>query len=351
MGKYYGNGGKKVGKVGGEKYYIDKGQNVVQKSNKYYPVNSTLLKREEFKEYVLSLIDEGVPQLYIVPQLPEELYEYALIFVQNEGSTSVYLDKEGIRTHINLEGGGEGEDGVDIVNNVPQNPRNNTIYFVNQPEIKNKDKNVAEYEIYVCDNNVLKKIELKGEIIPELPQIKEVVNDITTKSLKNVYNTNLTADKLLSTDSNGIVTTSDKYTASNPLTMTNNQIGLVKLHNTAFGMNVWKFAFDEYGRVYGANGVDMVQILGRILWDNGSVTIDLPENNLALFFLNTHGGNFFLGQINVNTDPAFRRVERILWNNDNYRLPLVQRISDTRITITATGNCRAVIFTFGTHVT
>ena len=351
MGKYYGNGGKKVGKVGGEKYYIDKGQNVVQKSNKYYPVNSTLLKREEFKEYVLSLLDEGVPQLYIVPQLPQELYEYALIFVQNEGSTSVYLDKEGIRTHINLEGGGEGEDGVDIVNNVPQNPRNNTIYFVNQPENKKNDKNVAEYEIYVCDNNVLKKIELKGEIIPELPQIKEVVNEITTKSLKNVYNTNLTANKLVSTDSNGIVTTSDKYTASYPLTMTNNQIGLGKLHNSAFGMNTWKFSFDEYGRVYGAQAFETVQILGRIPGDYGSVTIDLPLSNMALFFLNTHAGNFFLAQINVNTNPNFRKIERILWNSDNYKLPTVQRISDTRITITDTSRCRGVIFTFGTGVT
>lgn len=351
MGKYYGNGGKKVGKVGGEKYYIDKGQNVVQKSNKYYPVNSTLLKREEFKEYVLSLLDEGVPQLYIVPQLPQELYEYALIFVQNEGSTSVYLDKEGIRTHINLEGGGEGEDGVDIVNNVPQNPRNNTIYFVNQPAIKNKDKNVAEYEIYVCDNNVLKRIELKGEIIPELPEIKEVVNDITTKSLKNVYNNTLGVNKLVCTDGNGIMTTVDKYTTSYPLTMTNNQIGLGKLHNSAFGMNVWKFSFDEYGRVYGANGVDMLQILGRILWDNGSVTIDLPSSNMAIFFLNTHAGNFCLAQINANPDIAFRKVQKILWNNDNYHLPLVQVVTETRITITATGNCRAVIFTFSTGVT
>ena len=45
MGKYYGNGGKKVGKVGNEKYYINRGENIVQTNNKYYPVNSTLLKK------------------------------------------------------------------------------------------------------------------------------------------------------------------------------------------------------------------------------------------------------------------------------------------------------------------
>ena len=72
MGKYYGNGGKKVGKVGNEKYYINRGENIVQTNNKYYPVNSTLLKKKEFKEYVLSLLEEGIPQIYIVEELPEE---------------------------------------------------------------------------------------------------------------------------------------------------------------------------------------------------------------------------------------------------------------------------------------
>ena len=87
MGKYYGNGGKKVGKVGNEKYYINRGENIVQTNNKYYPVNSTLLKKKEFKEYVLSLLEEGIPQIYIVEELPEEVYTYALIFVQNEEGT------------------------------------------------------------------------------------------------------------------------------------------------------------------------------------------------------------------------------------------------------------------------
>ena len=202
MSKYFGVDGKKVGKVGGEKYYIDKGENIVQKSNKYYPVNSTLLKRKKFKEYVLSLFDEGIPQIYVLDELPEELYPYALLFVKDgEENYKIYVDKEEVRTEIKL--GDNDYDAVDIVNNVPEEPRNNTVYFVNQPENKNKEKNVAEYEIYVCDNDELKKIELKGADIPELEQIKQVVNDITNHSLKNVYNTELTANKVVITDTEG----------------------------------------------------------------------------------------------------------------------------------------------------
>lgn len=167
MGKYYGNGGKKVGKVGNEKYYINRGENIVQTNNKYYPVNSTLLKKKEFKEYVLSLLEEGVPQIYIVEELPEEVYTYALIFVQNEGGTNIYVDKDGLRTYINIEGGEGGVDAVDIVNNVPQEPKNNTIYFVNNNA--NKESKIdkkqlkdtpLECDIYVCDNNVLRKIDV-----------------------------------------------------------------------------------------------------------------------------------------------------------------------------------------------
>lgn len=208
MSKYFGVDGKKVGKVGGEKYYIDKGENIVQKSNKYYPVNSTLLKRKKFKEYVLSLFDEGIPQIYVLDELPEELYPYALLFVKNgEENYKVYVDKEEVRTEIKL---GENDyDAVDIVNNVPEEPRNNTVYFVNQPENKNKEKNVAEYEIYVCDNDELKKIELKGTDIPELEQIKQVVNDVINYSLKNAYNTNLPAGRIVSTNADGAIQASN----------------------------------------------------------------------------------------------------------------------------------------------
>ena len=182
MGKYYGNGGKKVGKVGNEKYYINRGENIVQTNNKYYPVNSTLLKKKEFKEYVLSLLEEGIPQIYIVEELPEEVYTYALIFVQNEEGTNIYVDKDGLRTYINIEGGEGGGDAVDIVNNVPQEPKNNTIYFVNNNA--NKESKIdkkqlkdtpLECDIYVCDNNVLRKIDV--DYTEVLNQAKEYTDE------------------------------------------------------------------------------------------------------------------------------------------------------------------------------
>lgn len=182
MGKYYGNGGKKVGKVGNEKYYINRGENIVQTNNKYYPVNSTLLKKKEFKEYVLSLLEEGIPQIYIVEELPEEVYTYALIFVQNEEGTNIYVDKDGLRTYINIEGGEGGGDAVDIVNNVPQEPKNNTIYFVNNNA--NKEKKIdkkelkdtpLECDIYVCDNNILRKIDV--DYTEVLNQAKEYTDE------------------------------------------------------------------------------------------------------------------------------------------------------------------------------
>ena len=216
MAKYYGVGGLRKGKVGNEKYYLRNNKNFIQEAKKYIPINSNWLTKEEFKNYILSLLQQGIPQIYVLEQLPEEIYPDALIFVQNQQGTSVYVDKEGIRTKINLEGGEGGGDAVDIVNNVPQEPRNNTIYFVNNNA--NKESKIdkkqlkdtpLECDIYVCDNNVLRKVEVKGVDIPELPQIKQVVNDITTYSLKDIYNTNLTANKLLGTDANGIITTVD----------------------------------------------------------------------------------------------------------------------------------------------
>ena len=201
MSKYYGVNGKKVGKIGGEKYYIDKGDNIVQKSNKYYPVNSTLIKREKFKEYVLSLFDIGIPQIYVLEELPEDLYPYALIFIQNEEETSIYVDKEEKRTKINIESE-EKYDAVDIVNEVPEEPRDNTVYFVNDEQVnKNKKENEnLDCDIYVCDNNELRKVTIKD---PDVDLIKEVIEEIKTKSLANVYNANLAINELVSTDGEG----------------------------------------------------------------------------------------------------------------------------------------------------
>ena len=167
MAKYYGIGGLRKGKVGNEKYYLRNNKNFIQEAKKYIPINSNWLTKEEFKNYILSLLQQGIPQVYVLEQLPEEIYPDALIFVQNQQGTSVYVDKEGIRTKINIGGGGEGEDAVDIVNNIPVEPKNNTIYFVNNNA--NKEKKIdkkelkdtpLECDIYVCDNNILRKIEV-----------------------------------------------------------------------------------------------------------------------------------------------------------------------------------------------
>lgn len=613
MSKYYGVNGKKVGKIGGEKYYIDKGDNIVQKSNKYYPVNSTLIKREKFKEYVLSLFDIGIPQIYVLEELPEDLYPYALIFIQNEQETSIYVDKEEKRTKINIESE-EKYDAVDIVNEVPEEPRNNTVYFVNDEQV-NKDKKENENldcDIYVCDNDELRKVTIKdpdvdlikevieeiktkslanvynanlainelvstdgegklkasginsttastvvngvntkslkniynttltadrliysddngylaasditkahakdvitsvrgkclgiiynqtlnhnkvlmsnsqgnvytsaidvttaNDVISNIPNkslkygynntfsanqtvitdndgcliagrisasdmddvvsgvkagsvkniydstltadrliysdnngclavsdvtktnakavidgvknkflsstyntnltankmlgsngsgklyatgidtttASNVINGISTKSFKNVYNTTITANKILCTDGSGVVTTTNKYTVAAPLEMYSNKIELGQVFDTSGGLGHWMIGIDVYGRVSARRAVNMVEILGYINTDGGSVTVETPSNNCALFFLNTHGGNFYLAQICINTNSSFRRVFEVFKTSSGYSLPRVTRNSDTNITITATNYCRAVIFTFNTRIT
>lgn len=105
MGKYHGVGGFRVGKVGNERYYLRKRSNVVAVAKPYKAINSQWIKQEEFKEYILSLLNVSVPQLYVLDSLPEEFYPYALIFVQEGNFTDIYLDKDGTRTHIIVEGG------------------------------------------------------------------------------------------------------------------------------------------------------------------------------------------------------------------------------------------------------
>lgn len=161
MGKIYGICDFRRGKIGDLVFRKVADKNIVSEKANYYPVNSAWLKKEEFKKYVLSLLNEGIPQIYLLQELPEEIYPYALIFLQNGRKTDVYVDKEGKRTLINLEGGGEATDSVDIVNNVPQDPKNNTIYFVNNNANKGNKQlkdTPLECDIYVCDNNELRKI-------------------------------------------------------------------------------------------------------------------------------------------------------------------------------------------------
>lgn len=613
MADYEFTAGPRKGKVYKEKYYLRNNKNFIQEAKKYIPINSQWLTKEEFKKYILSLLDKGIPQIYVLKELPEELYPYALIFVQNEEENSIYVDKEGIRTEIEI-GGDDNYDAVDIVNEVPEEPRDNTVYFVNDDQVnKNKDKNEnLDCDIYVCDNNELRKVTIKDpdvdlikEVIEEIKtkslanvynanlainelvstdssgklqasginsstastvvngvntkslkniynttltadrlvysddngyvaasdivksQAKEVVtsvrgkclgiiynqtlnhnkllmsnsqgnvytstidvttandvisnipnkslkygynntfsanqtvitdnsgcliagrisatdmdtvvsgvkdgsikniygttltsdrliytdnngcltvsdvsktdtkavvdgvknkflsatyntnltankmlgsngsgklyatgidtttasnviNGISTKSFKNVYNTTITANKILCTDGSGIVTTTNKYTVASPLEMYSNKIELGQVFDTNSGLGYWKIGIDVYGRVSARQAVNMVEILGYIPTDRGSVTINTPSDNCALFFLNTHGGNFYLAQICINKNSSHRRVFEVLKTSSRYGLPQVIRNSDTNVTIAATGECRAVIFTFNTGIT
>lgn len=164
MAKYLYTSGPRKGIVGREKYYFRGSGNFIQEASKYVPVHSQWLSKKEFKEYILSLLDQAIPQIYVLEELPEDLFQYALIFIQNGDDTEVYLDKEGVRTQIHLSGGEE-SDAVDITNNIPSNPRNNTIYFVNsaakkEEKLDNKElKTVTlECDIYVYENDTLKKV-------------------------------------------------------------------------------------------------------------------------------------------------------------------------------------------------
>ena len=109
MGKYHGIGGFRIGKVGNERYYLRKSSNVVAVAKPYRAINSQWIKQEEFKEYILSLLNVAIPQVYLLDALPEEIFPYALLFVQNENALGVYLDKDGVRTQLQLGGGGGSE--------------------------------------------------------------------------------------------------------------------------------------------------------------------------------------------------------------------------------------------------
>lgn len=177
MAKYEWVAGFRQGKVGHEKYFLKNKDNFVQEARKYVPVNSQWILKEEFKEYILSLFDKAIPQIYVLPELPEDLYDYALLFIQTENSCQVYLDKEGVRTQINLSGGDE-YDAVDVVQELPQNPRNNVIY-IKQDNADTNDPPV--YTMYVSENDTLTKIDLGSIEIKGFPPI--VVNENNTISL------------------------------------------------------------------------------------------------------------------------------------------------------------------------
>lgn len=190
MGKYYGAGGSRIGKVGAEVYEIKNGTNIVRLKNSYIPVNNAWIKREEFKEYVLSLLEVGIPQIYVLDELPEKLYPYALLFVKNGETRDIYVDKDFTRTKINIGEGGEGDyDAVNVVENLPQDLEENVIYYsenkINEQRALKKGFKLEEQKSYIY---VYEDEELK-QVIPNVDYIAEEEMIFKNKTIKGEDNT------------------------------------------------------------------------------------------------------------------------------------------------------------------
>lgn len=85
--------------------------------------------------------------------------------------------------------------------------------------------------------------------------VKTVTDAIKSKSLKNIYNSTLTANKLLCTDSSGYVTTQDKYSVNSTLSMSGTTISMPNKLSSALSQNLYKCSFDQQGRCTGATAV------------------------------------------------------------------------------------------------
>ena len=197
MGKIYGICDFRRGKIGDLVFRKVADKNIVSEKANYYPVNSAWLKKEEFKKYVLSLLNEGIPQVYVLNELPEEIYPYALIFIQNQGGTSIYVDKEGIRTQINI--GGNVNDTVNVVENLPQDLQNNVTYYsenkINEQKILEKGLKLDEQKsyVYVYENDEIK------QVIPNVDYIAEEQMVFKNKTINGEDNTiqNLIPEKCI----------------------------------------------------------------------------------------------------------------------------------------------------------
>ena len=186
MGKIYGICDFRRGKIGDLVFRKVADKNIVSEKANYYPVNSAWLKKQEFKNYVLSLLNEGVPQVYVLNKLPEEIYPYALIFIQNQGGTSIYVDKEGIRTEIKI--GSSANDTVNVVENLPQNLQNNVIYYsenkINEQKTLENGLKLDEQKsyIYVYENDEIK------QVIPNVDYIAEEQLILKNKTINGENN-------------------------------------------------------------------------------------------------------------------------------------------------------------------
>lgn len=85
--------------------------------------------------------------------------------------------------------------------------------------------------------------------------VKTITDAIKSKSLKNIYNSTLTANKLLCTDSSGYVTTQDKYSVNSTLSMSGTTISMPNKLSSALAQNLYKCSFDQQGRCTSATAV------------------------------------------------------------------------------------------------
>lgn len=187
MGKIYGICDFRRGKIGDLVFRKVADKNIISEKANYYPVNSAWLKKQEFKNYVLSLLNEGIPQVYVLNELPEEIYPYALIFIQNQGGTSIYVDKDGVRTEIQI--GSSANDTVNVVENLPQDLQNNVIYYsenkINKQKILEKGLKLDEQKsyVYVYENDEIK------QVIPNVDYIAEEQMVFKNKTINGEDNT------------------------------------------------------------------------------------------------------------------------------------------------------------------
>lgn len=156
MAKYIYTHGKRRGKVYQEFYYTLNGEQIVNKKTFYCPVNTKWLSRVEFRDYILQVIRDYYPNYLIVNELPEQLEPHIIYFLE----------------HVN------------------------------------EDQSVY-YDVYVYFEKEQKQIVFKGANPTDLTEIKEITDNIKTKSLKNIYNQILPANKNIITDNNGFLTTAN----------------------------------------------------------------------------------------------------------------------------------------------
>lgn len=129
---------------------------MVNKKTFYCPVNTKWLSRVEFRDYILQVIRDYYPNYLIVNELPEQLEPHIIYFLE----------------HVN------------------------------------EDQSVY-YDVYVYFQEQQKQIVFNYVKPEDITEIKEITDNIKTKSLKNIYNQILPANKNIVTDNNGLLKTAD----------------------------------------------------------------------------------------------------------------------------------------------